>query len=75
MADLNWLHVVDQVGKLFVVGKVPIVEEQPCSGVVEILIDVVDSIGAEGACPLDQPVDLVALGQQKLSQGGSRLAP
>lgn len=53
---------VDQVGKPFAVGKVPVVKEQPRSGVVGVPIDLIDPTGVERAGPADRPVDLIALG-------------
>ena len=43
-------------------------QRQPLAGEVRIVIEVIDAIGVEQACPADQTVHLVALGEQKLGQ-------
>ena len=39
-------------------------EEEPCPKLMRVLIDMVNAVGVEGACPADKSVDLVAFAQQ-----------
>ncbi len=71
LVGLHLLHDADQVGG---VGQVAIVQEQPGTALVRVLVEMVDPGGVErGGAPLD-PVHLVALGQQQLGQIGPVLA-
>lgn len=67
MIDLVRLYVVNQVCQLLPVGQISIMQEKPCAGLMGILIDMVNSVGIEGAGAADKAVDFIALGQQELS--------
>jgi hypothetical protein len=43
-------------------------------GKMRILIDMIDSIGVEGAGPADNPMDLVAFAEEQLGQVATILA-
>jgi len=43
-------------------------QRQPLAGEVRIVIEVINAVGVEQACPADQTVHLIALSEQKLGQ-------
>ena len=58
------LQLVEQLGQMNRVRKIAVVQKEPHSIDVRILIKVIDAGRVEGAGPADNPVDLVALGHQ-----------
>ena len=64
MVNLVRFELVDQFDEVDGVGQVAIVKEKLHAMNVRILIQMVDSIGVEGARAPDDAVDLVALLQQ-----------
>jgi len=61
VVDLVGLYVIDHVGELARIGEVSEVQEEPCTRLMRVGVDVVDAARVERACPSDQTVDLVAL--------------
>ena len=41
-------------------------EKKLCIGVMGILIDMIDAVGIEGACPPNEAMNFIALSKQKL---------
>ncbi len=74
MIDLIRPRVVDQVGELFPVGQIAVVQEQPGGRVVRVLVDVLDPVGVERAGFPNQTVDFIAFGEQEFGQIRSILA-
>jgi hypothetical protein len=58
------LQVIDQIGDLFTVGEIAIMEEETCIGIVGIFVDMVDAIRIKGARATDQAVNFIPFGQQ-----------
>jgi len=74
MVDLIGFDLLEKVGELAGDGEVAVVEVDPRLGVVEVPVEVIDTIGVEGAGPADKAVDLIALREQKFGQVGAVLA-
>ena len=74
MVDLVGLDLLEEVGERAGNGKIAVVEIDPRLGVVEVLVEVVDPVGVEGAGPADEPVDLIPLAEQELGEVGAVLA-
>ena len=74
VVDLVRPDLLEEVGELAGDGEVAVVEIDPRLGVVEVLVEVVDPVGVEGAGPADEAVDLVALAEQEFGQVGAVLA-
>ena len=66
--DLVRLDVQDRVDEPLAVGAVPVMQHQPGTFLVRVLVDVVQPGGVEGTGPADDAVDLVPLRQQQLRQ-------
>jgi hypothetical protein len=65
MKDFIRLDIVNQMSQLARIGKISMVKEQLGLGFVRILVDVLDSVGIEGAGSAYQSMYLIALMQKK----------
>src|ERR1039458_6100487 len=74
VVDLVGTQVVEQRGERTAVGEVGVVEEEARSGLVDVLIDVVEPVGVQAGGTAFQAVDLVALGKKELSEVRTVLA-
>ncbi len=74
VVDLVGLQMVEQLHHLDGVGEVAVVEEEMHPVDVRIAVEVVDAAGVEGGGAADDPVDLVAFGEQQLGEVGTVLA-
>src|SRR6516225_1635452 len=68
IVDLAGIDLLKYPAQHRAVREVAVMQRQPFAGEVRIVIEVIDAIGVEQACPADQTVHLVALGEQKLGQ-------
>ena len=68
------LDVIDEIGDLPRDGKVPIVQEEPGVWKMRVLVDVIDAVRIECACPTDEAMNLVAFLEEQFSQVASVLA-
>ncbi len=68
MVDLAGLHAAQQIHQADAVVQVAVVQSQPDVALVRVLIDRVESLGVERRGPADQPVHVVALGEQEFRQ-------
>src|SRR5262249_28327231 len=50
------------------VGEVAVVQEEACSRLVRVAVDVLEPVGVEGARAPDDPVDLVALSEEQIGE-------
>ena len=74
VVDLIRTHIIEQCGERTGVGKVCVVEKESGIGLVNILIDVIETVGVEaGGAPL-QTMDFIPLFEEKLSEVRSILA-
>ena len=64
--DLIRLHTVDNVRNLLRIRQVPVVKKELRPRFMRVYIDMVNTGSIESACPADNAMDLVALGEQKL---------
>jgi hypothetical protein len=53
------LQAIDEIGNLFTVGQIAIMEEEACIGVVGIFVDMVNAMRIEGAGATDQTVNFI----------------
>ena len=74
MVDLVGSDLLEEVGERAGYGQIAVVEIDPRLGVVEVLVEMVDPVGVEGAGPADESVDLVPLAEQELGEVGAVLA-
>lgn len=70
VVDLMRIDLADQAGQAVAVGHVSVVQREGAIERVDILVEVVDPFGAEGAGPPDEPVNLIALGKKQFRQVG-----
>ena len=68
VVDFVGLQLIQELGQINRVREVAVMEEEPHSIDVRILIKVIDAGRVEGAGPADNPVDFVALGHQQVGQ-------
>ena len=68
VVDLIGLDALEQPIEAAAVREVAVVQFEACTRLVRVLVDVVDAIGVEGAGAADDPVDLVALGQEQFRE-------
>jgi len=68
VVDLIGFDVVDKMGDLLIIGKVAIMEEEACTGIMGVSIDMIDPGSIEGRCPPDDPMYFVAFVKEKFSE-------
>jgi hypothetical protein len=68
MVDLIWLDGMEQVGKLARRGQITVVQVQTGIRVMKILLEMVDPVRVEGACPPYQAMHFISLVQKKFRQ-------
>ena len=73
VVDFVGFDVVDEMRDLLVVGEVAVVKIKLCARIVRIGVDVIDPGSVEGRCSPDDPVHLIALVEEKLSEVGAVL--
>lgn len=73
VVDLVGLQLIEELGQIDRIREVAVVEEKPHPINVRILVKVIDAGRVEGAGPADNPVHLIALGDQQVGQVGTVL--
>jgi hypothetical protein len=73
MVHFLGLEVIDEIGDLFAVHEVAIVQEEAGSRVVGILIDMIDAVRVEGARTPHEAVDFIAFREEEFGQIGTVL--
>ena len=65
---------LEEIGELPRNGEIAIMQIDPRFRVVEIAIEMIDSVGVEGAGPADEAVNFIAFAEEQLRQVGAVLA-
>ena len=73
VVNLVGLQVVEQLDQLHGIRKVSVMQVEPRVVDQGILVEVIESVGVEGGCPANDPMDFISLFQQKLGQIGAIL--
>ena len=68
VVDLIGFDIVDEVGDLLVVGKVAVVEEEACTGIMGVGIDMIESGGVDGRRPPGDPTYFVAFVKEEFCE-------
>lgn len=65
VVDLVWLRLLNNAGQVAGVGQIPVMQFEPLTALVRILIDVIDALGIKGRGATLDAVDLIALLQEE----------
>ena len=68
IVDLGWSHFCHQAEQSATIRQVAIVQMQTSTGLVRILVQVIDALGVKRRGPALDTVDLVAFPQQQLGE-------